>query len=131
MFLDASAVMAILLQEEGFEVLLSRIQASTTSLKTSPFAYVETVLNFASRTKTTIDVAMDVVAEFNGTLGVENVTITPEIGVAATRLYARYGKGHGHPARLNLGDCFAAAVANHLRMPLLSKGSDFARTDFA
>jgi ribonuclease VapC len=40
----------------------------------------------------------------------------------------RFGKGR-HPARLNLGDCFAYALARRLDVPLLYKGDDFARTD--
>lgn len=42
--------------------------------------------------------------------------------------YATYGKGR-HPARLNLGDCFAYALAKRLDAPLLYKGGDFALTD--
>ena len=41
-----------------------------------------------------------------------------------------FGKGH-HPAKLNLGDCFAYALAKSLNEPLLYKGGDFARTDIA
>lgn len=43
--------------------------------------------------------------------------------------YRRYGKGSGHPARLNLGDCAAYALATSLDLPLLFKGEDFSRTD--
>jgi ribonuclease VapC len=39
------------------------------------------------------------------------------------------GKGSGHPARLNFGDCFAYALAKDSREPLLFKGRDFAHTD--
>lgn len=42
--------------------------------------------------------------------------------------WLRFGKGR-HPAGLNLGDCFAYALARHLDAPLLFKGSDFAQTD--
>lgn len=43
--------------------------------------------------------------------------------------YRRYGKGSGHPAKLNFGDCFAYALAASLDAPLLFKGEDFAQTD--
>lgn len=43
--------------------------------------------------------------------------------------YRRFGKGSGHPAQLNLGDCAAYALAKSRGLPLLFKGSDFARTD--
>lgn len=47
---------------------------------------------------------------------------------AAVAAHARYGKGR-HPARLNLGDCFACACAQVHRVPLLYVGDDFPQTD--
>jgi ribonuclease VapC len=41
----------------------------------------------------------------------------------------RYGRGTGHPARLNFGDCLAYAVAKAHDLPLLYKGGDFSLTD--
>lgn len=46
----------------------------------------------------------------------------------ASAAYSRFGKGR-HPARLNLCDCAAYALAKSLDAPLLYKGDDFARTD--
>lgn len=43
--------------------------------------------------------------------------------------FVRYGKGSGHPARLNLGDCFSYAMAKKGGVPLLYKGNDFPQTD--
>ena len=47
----------------------------------------------------------------------------------AREAYRDFGKGSGHPAGLNFGDCFAYALATSLGEPLLFKGDDFARTD--
>jgi ribonuclease VapC len=47
----------------------------------------------------------------------------------ARTAYQRFGKGSGHPARLNLGDCFSYALARDLGEPLLFKGEDFTHTD--
>ena len=47
----------------------------------------------------------------------------------ATDAFLRFGKGQGHPASLNFGDCMAYAVAKELDAPLLYKGEDFALTD--
>jgi ribonuclease VapC len=47
----------------------------------------------------------------------------------ALAAFSRYGKGRGHPAQLNLGDCFAYAVAKNYRTSLLFKGEDFSKTD--
>ena len=43
--------------------------------------------------------------------------------------HLHYGKGMGHPAQLNFGDCFSYALAKSLDVPLLYKGGDFAKTD--
>jgi ribonuclease VapC len=43
--------------------------------------------------------------------------------------HARFGKGSGHPAQLNFGDCFSYALAQALDAPLLFKGADFSHTD--
>ena len=47
----------------------------------------------------------------------------------AREAYRDYGRGSGHPARLNLGDTFSYAMAVHRREPLLFVGSDFTHTD--
>jgi ribonuclease VapC len=47
----------------------------------------------------------------------------------AREAYRDFGRGSGHPAGLNLGDCFAYALAKAANEPLLFKGNDFARTD--
>jgi ribonuclease VapC len=48
---------------------------------------------------------------------------------AAREAFDRFGKGRGHPAQLNFGDCLSYAVAKVHQLPLLYKGEDFARTD--
>lgn len=54
-----------------------------------------------------------------------NVDLYPEVMLA----YRRYGKGTGHPAQLNFGDCFSYAYAKKNNLQLLYKGNDFSRTD--
>ena len=60
--------------------------------------------------------------------GVELVPVTLDHVERARRAWRRFGKGN-HPAGLNFGDCFAYALADVEREPLLFKGNDFARTD--
>ena len=61
-------------------------------------------------------------------LGVEIVPLTSaDLGRMADA-YKRWGKGN-HPAALNLGDCFAYALARERGYPLLFVGNDFSRTD--
>jgi ribonuclease VapC len=60
------------------------------------------------------------------------VEITPVDRIQAemgTDAYMRFGKGSGHKANLNFGDCFAYALAKTHRLPLLFKGDDFIHTD--
>jgi ribonuclease VapC len=47
----------------------------------------------------------------------------------AREAYRDFGKGSGHKAQLNFGDCFAYALAKTLNEPLLFKGTDFSQTD--
>ena len=47
----------------------------------------------------------------------------------AREAYRDFGRGSGHPARLNFGDCFAYALAKAMNEPLLFKGDDFTHTD--
>ena len=56
------------------------------------------------------------------------VDTSASYGVAVDA-FNRYGKGRGHPAQLNFGDCLSYAVARSRNLPLLFKGDDFARTD--
>jgi ribonuclease VapC len=60
------------------------------------------------------------------------LTIEP-VTVAQARIareaYRDFGKGSGHPAGLNLGDCFAYALAKEMKEAILYKGHDFGRTD--
>ena len=56
---------------------------------------------------------------------------TPEQLAIARAAHIQYGKGTGHPAQLNFGDCFAYALARAMDVPLLYRGQDFAKTDIA
>jgi ribonuclease VapC len=54
---------------------------------------------------------------------------TVEQAKIARQAYRDYGKGSGHPAGLNFGDCFSYALARDKREPMLWKGDDFGHTD--
>lgn len=55
--------------------------------------------------------------------------VTPSQARRARAAYRDFGRGSGHPARLNYGDVFSYALATELRAPLLFKGTPFAHTD--
>lgn len=58
-------------------------------------------------------------------------SFTPAMAEAASDGFARFGRGSGHPARLNYGDALVYGHARTLRLPLLFKGGDFGHTDLA
>ncbi len=60
---------------------------------------------------------------------IDLVDFTPSMADAAARAFRTFGKGRGHPAQLNFGDCMAYAVAKVHGAPLLYKGYDFSQTD--
>lgn len=64
-----------------------------------------------------------------GVLQVELAPFTVHQAQIAREAYQRFGRGSGHPARLNMGDCFAYALARDSGEPLLFKGVDFALSD--
>lgn len=76
-----------------------------------------------------VEEAEEDVNEFLRVAGISAVPITERDAETALSAFSRYGKGRGHPARLNLGDCFAYAVARNHRTALLFKGEDFEKTD--
>ena len=57
------------------------------------------------------------------------VPLDEAISRLAADAFVRYGRGTGHPAALNFGDCISYATAKHLDCPLLFKGDDFRHTD--
>ena len=127
MFIDASALVAILLSERDADELLARLEAARSPV-TSPVAVYETVLALMRERGLSRLVAERQVRAFFAAAEIEVTPITDEIGRAALDAFDRYGKGRGHPAQLNLGDCFAYGAAVTLGVPLLYKGDDFAET---
>lgn len=62
-------------------------------------------------------------------LAIEIVPVTAEHASLGRAAYRDYGRGSGHPAGLNSGDCFAYALARETGEPLLFKGDHFGHTD--
>jgi ribonuclease VapC len=138
MFLDASAIVAILAQEPDADALIAKIQTSETNFYFSPLSLFEAAAALA-RAKTigaqvapeTIEGALDAVLELLRELDAREISITSKVARGALTAMQMYGRAVGHPARLNLGDCFAYACARAADAPLLYKGDDFAQTDLA
>jgi ribonuclease VapC len=120
---DASALAAIGLPEPDRAIFEAAL-AATDAAYMSPINYAEIGTILVSRgvfgSKGQLDAWLS-------RLGVE-LKEDVQLGPTALKAYLRYGKGF-HAARLNLGDCFAYALARQLDAPLLYKGDDFAKTD--
>jgi ribonuclease VapC len=122
---DTSALVAILLQEPdapGLERLLGAAEVR----RMSAASYVELCAVIDGRRDQAGSARVDQVIR---KLGIELVPFTETQARIARAAYVQYGRGSGHPARLNMGDCFAYAAATDLDEPLLFKGRDFALTD--
>lgn len=128
MFVDTSVVVAILANEPDAGVFAAKL-ANQEQSWTSALV----VLEASMRLSTLLNIDPRVVEErIQAMLSEANIALFPIDGVVATRAvaaFAEYGKGRGHPARLNLADCMSYACAQILRAPLLFKGNDFSHTD--
>ena len=129
MFLDASAIIAIIARESAAASLAARL-GQAARVFTSPVAVYESVLGLARVGNTSIADAMAVLDRFLEEVNATVVPIDASCGREAVTAFDRFGKGR-HAAALNLGDCFAYACARAFDVPLLCKGGDFPETDIA
>lgn len=128
MFVDASAIVAMLNGEAEAAALADALERSDARV-TSPIAIFEAVLGICRVRHATVEQATADVAEFLKVADIQCAPVTEQEARTALVAFDRYGKGRGHPAQLNLGDCFAYAVARNRDLPLLFKGDDFTKTD--
>lgn len=125
MILDASAIVAILRKEpEAAEFLTKIVQAQL--CRVSAATYLEAGIVMDRAADPVISRRLDDLIK-DTPISVEPFTETQ--AKLARQAYRDYGRGSGHPARLNFGDCFAYAAAKDLGEPLLFKGDDFSKTD--
>lgn len=130
MFVDASAILAILLEEPDAG-RFSRAMENAERLFTSPLAIFEIVAAIMRERESSRREAQRAVERALRIAGIEIVPIDRETGDLALEAFEKYGKGRGHRAQLNMGDCFSYACAKSLGVGLLYKGNDFAVTDLA
>ena len=125
MIVDTSALIAILRAEPEAETIAAALAAAQAP-RISAANYLETAI--------VIDASRDPIASRHvdelftkARLVIEPVTA--EQVVIARAAYRDFGKGSGHPAQLDFGDCFTYALAKSAGAPLLFKGEDFSWTD--
>jgi len=122
---DTSALIAILKREGDAEAHLACLVSDG-----DPF--ISTFSDFEARVVLIRAGRANQLAELDALVvqaRIRHRAFDPAQAERAAAAYARFGRGTGHPARLNLADCAAYALAMSLDAPLLYKGNDFARTD--
>lgn len=127
MIIDTSAVIAIL-RDEADAIVYARAIEAATSRRVSAVNFIEAAV--------VVDGNRDPVMSrrFDELFAAAQITIEPvtrDQAQIAREAYRDFGKGSGHLARLNFGDCFSYALAKVSREPLLYKGHDFSQTDVA
>jgi ribonuclease VapC len=127
MFVDASALCAILLDEPDADEIALKLSQAPYRL-TSAVSVFETVRALVRVVEMDVSDARAVVSRFLDAAQISTVAIGDAEREAALDALQRFGKGR-HPAKLNMGDCFSYACARTHAAPLLFKGDDFGRTD--
>src|SRR5579862_619767 len=127
MIIDSSALVAIL-REESEAAQFVAIMLSREPVRISAAGYLETGIVIDGGRNPASSRRVD---SFMADAGISVEPVTPEQARVARVAYQDFGKGSGHPAQLNFGDCFAYALARHKGEPLLFKGADFTHTGIA
>jgi ribonuclease VapC len=125
MIVDSSALVAILLNEEDGDAL-SVVLDGPEVVRMSAASYLETSIVIDKFRDASLSVSFDDMI-LDSRIIIEPVTA--EQARIARQAYRDYGKGSGHAANLNFGDCFSYALARDKREPILFKGEDFIHTD--
>ncbi|MBB5074674.1 type II toxin-antitoxin system VapC family toxin [Nonomuraea endophytica] len=125
MIVDSSAIIAIITAEPDAAVFAKAI-AEARSARMSAANWLEASIVADGRGDPVVRREFDeLIAQAD--IVVEAVTL--EQARIAREAYRDFGRGSGHPAKLNFGDCFAYALAKDTGEPLLYKGNDFSHTD--
>lgn len=125
MIIDTSVIIAILRQEPGARELSEKIEAAE-SRRISAASFLEAAIVIDSRRDSFASREFDVLFASGD---IEICRVDEAQVRIAREAYRDFGKGSGHPAKLNFGDCFAYALAKTTGEPLLFKGRDFSHTD--
>lgn len=124
---DSSAVIAIFRQEHDAEDFARSI--ATDDPVMSAANLVETSIVLRGLKDIAPERAERWLDDFIEAAGIRIEPMTPDQANAARSAHLQFGKGTGHSAALNYGDCFAYALAKSIEAPLLCKGNDFRLTD--
>lgn len=125
MIVDSSAVIAILAEEPEAQEFSDKLAAAKT-LRMSVANFFEAAIVLDSKRNYAISRKLD---ELVRSAEIHLAAVDEVQARIAREAYRDFGKGSGHKANLNFGDCFAYALAKTMNEPLLYKGTDFSQTD--
>lgn len=125
MIVDPSVLVAMLLGEPEAPIFAD-LMKNARVIRLSAASYVELAAVVDGRRDATASGALE---PFLRRMHVVIEPLTERQAQLAREAYQRFGRGSGHAARLNMGDCFSYALARDLGEGLLFKGQDFALTD--
>src|SRR6185312_4187317 len=125
---DSSAVIAIFRQEVDAEDYARSIATDPDPVM-SAANLVETSIVLRGLKQVAPERAERWLDDFMKAAGIRIEPVTSDQAQAARAAHLQFGKGTGHGAALNYGDCFAYALAKAMGAPLLCKGNDFPLTD--
>lgn len=126
MIVDSSVIVAIIRSEPEAVRLAATLESSDTSLRMSAANYFEASIVIDGSRDPVLSRRLD---EAMAQAGITIEPVTERQAKIAREAYRDFGKGSGHPAGLNFGDCFAYALAKDKGEALLFKGNDFDKTD--
>jgi len=126
MVIDTSAVIACLFSEPECDAFAEAIDADPVRL-ISVVGFVEASMVLLGRKRAE---GLSDLRAFLDDGEIQRVAVDARQADLAVDAFRRFGRGR-HPAALNIGDCFAYALAKATGEKLLFKGGDFARTDVA
>lgn len=125
MIVDSSAIVAILFNEPAAKHCIEALLSSPENrISAASFLEAGIVVDRLPPPREAMTLE-----ELIGELHISIEPVTAHQARIALEAHRRYGKGTGHPARLNFGDCFAYALAIAFDEPLLFIGQDFVHTD--
>ena len=128
MFVDVSALLAMLLDEDEARILAARLQGASQRL-TSPLAALRAAEGVSISLGLSLEDGEAAVRDFVELMGIKVMSLPAQLVTPASQALARFGAANGHPAALSRDDCLTYAAARYYRLPLLYKGRAFAATD--
>lgn len=128
MFVDTSVLVALLSAETDAGEWAAGLEKEAV-LMTSALVVLEAAMRLSTKLGVEPADAEMSINELLSESKIDVVAIDADDGHMAVQAFAKYGKGRGHPAQLNLADCLSYACAKNRKVQLLYKGADFAHTD--